>query len=99
MNTPVDMQKKQKLDVLWTKIQACDRALSVEAKAQGGRKSKHYETLQRDMEKLKEEYEALRGGGSYDSLDLGKKERLSVKHFLDVMKGKSGADTHAKLED
>lgn len=95
------MGKQQDLDILWRKMRQLDREITQEARncAAQGRRTKRHETLCSDMKKLKDEYEKLKGGGSYNSLSLDHGERHTTRSVIKNQMGQAGPDTHHKLED
>ena len=99
------MSKNEELDRLWNLIIQCSNELKIEAKhcKAGGANctdgvTTHYRKLQADMRKLKAEYEKVKGGGAYDPTDQSHIELASKKKFLGDHYGKTGPETHTRLE-
>lgn len=93
------MSKQAEMDKMWREIFAIDAEMTKEAAENKGRVTERWKKLKRDMEKLKAEYEKVKGGGSYDSLSLNHGETMTRRTVIGDFTGKTGADTHRKLED
>ena len=96
-----EMSKNSEMDRLWTEMRRLDRELSIESRECGkrGEMTVHYKKLKADMEKVKDEYEKVKGGGAYNPLNPAHGEQSTRNKVLGAFLGRTGHDTHHRLDD
>ena len=94
--------KQERLEYLWAEMQRVSRAMEKELpeiRKREGKPTQAYLNLKKDMATLKEEYETLKGGGTYDPMNPKHGEKVSTRSFVDKVLGKKGPDSHFNLND
>lgn len=90
-------------DSLWAKMRALDPQISAEerncVKRSDGGHSDACKNMKRDMVKLRAEYEKVKGGGTHNPLSPDSNDLITTRKFLGDRMGKTGEDSHTRLED
>jgi hypothetical protein len=92
-------KKNSELERLWNLMMKISQTMTQEAKANPGRVTAYWQTLQRDQQKLKDEYEKLKGGGTYNPQSIKHGETMTRNKVVDAFLGRKGPDSHNSLEN
>jgi hypothetical protein len=88
-------RKQQELTIIWRKICALDKEITLEARrCKDSYISDRYKNLSADMAKLRAEY-VKNGGETCDPRNVGALEKWGRDRAFGRTMGKEGPDTHA----